>query len=130
MTSWQPFSEFQAFRAHGEAAPLPPPPLPSDALAPPAMSPIPIESRTERLAVWSLVLSLLSLVFCGLILGIPGVICGHLALSKIRKTPDLQGGGLAISGVIVGYVAIALWLIYLVILLGLGISKIGNPPIG
>jgi peptidyl-prolyl cis-trans isomerase B (cyclophilin B) len=65
------------------------------------------------------VLSVLSLFCCGFILGIPGVICGHLALSKLQKEPQLQGKGLAIAGLVIGYVAIAFWLIYVVFFGGL-----------
>ena len=42
--------------------------------------------RTSRLAIASLVLGILSLPSVG-ITGIPGLICGLLAQSKIRKNP-------------------------------------------
>jgi len=58
-------------------------------------------------------------VCCGFILGIPAVICGHLALAKFQKEPQLQGKGLATAGLIIGYVAIAFWLIYVVFFGGL-----------
>jgi len=59
--------------------------------------------RTCGLAVASLVLSLLGPLCC-----IPAVICGHLALRKITKTPALGGRGLALAGTIVGYVVLGL----------------------
>lgn len=68
--------------------------------------------RTEPLAIWSLVLSCLSLVCCGFIIGIPGVICGHIALSKIRAQPGLEGRGMAMAGLIIGYAAIAFWVVW------------------
>jgi hypothetical protein len=49
------------------------------------------------------------------------VVCGHLALSKIKSTPGLQGHGLALSGVIVGYIAIAGWLMWIVFFGGLAV---------
>jgi uncharacterized protein DUF4190 len=50
-------------------------------------------------------------VFVFGIVAIPGVICGHLSLRRIRKSPRALGGsGLAIAGVILSYVAVALWL--------------------
>lgn len=76
--------------------------------APPAAPPAaavartPLRSRTTPLAVWSLVLSVLSLVL-GPLGSIPGIICGHLAKRAIRRNPSLQGSGLATAGVVLGY---------------------------
>ena len=79
--------------------------------------------QTEPLAIWSLVLSLLGLFCCGLISGVPGIICGHLALSKIEKRPELQGRGLAIAGLIIGYFATLFWLLYLIFFGGLSMLQ-------
>jgi hypothetical protein len=83
----------------------------------------PMPSPTEPLAIWSLVLSALGMCgFCCLpvvIMGIAGVVCGHLALSKIGKRPELQGRGLAMAGLIVGYCAIAGWLLWVLVFGGL-----------
>jgi|GEM_PF-432940 len=59
---------------------------------------------TSSLAIWSLVLGGLSFLCAGLT-GIPGVICGHLALGRIKRSGGLQtGSGLAIAGLVTGYV--------------------------
>jgi hypothetical protein len=50
----------------------------------------------------SLVLSLVA-VFIGFIGFLGAVICGHIALSQIKRTGE-GGRGLALAGVIVGYV--------------------------
>lgn len=94
-------------------------------LATPAtiMAPSTSAGQTEQLAIWSLALSLLGLFCCGLFAGIPGVICGHLALSKIDRTPGLQGRGLAIAGLIIGYFAAICWLLYLIFFGGLGVLQ-------
>ncbi len=113
MANWQPLSQFPEF---GAAAPAPPQTGAISTTAPPASTPA---GKTEPLAIWSFALSLLSLVCCGFVLGIPGVICGHLALSKFQKEPQLQGKGFAVAGVVIGYVAIAFWLIYVVFFGGL-----------
>ena len=80
---------------------------------------------TEPLAILSLILSVVGLsgFCCGflLLLAIAGVVCGHLALSKIKRTPGLQGHGLALSGMIVGYIAIAAWLMWILFFGGLAI---------
>jgi hypothetical protein len=41
--------------------------------------------------------------------GIPAVICGHTAVSRIKRSGGvLQGNGLAIGGLVTGYLSIAL----------------------
>lgn len=81
-----------------------------------------VAAPTEPLAIWSLVLSLVGLLgFCcgGPVLGIAGVICGHLGLSKINANPQLQGRGLAMAGLIIGYFAVVSWALYLIFFGGL-----------
>jgi hypothetical protein len=65
------------------------------------------------LAVWSLVLSLLSLVL-GPLGSIPGIVCGHLAKRAIRRNPSLQGGGMATAGLVLGYLFLVAFLATLV----------------
>jgi hypothetical protein len=59
--------------------------------------------------------------FCcgGPVLGIAAVICGHLGLSKINANPTLQGRGLAMAGLILGYLAVISWALYLIFFGGL-----------
>jgi hypothetical protein len=81
-----------------------------------------VVAPTEPLAIWSLVLSLVGLLgFCcgGPVLGIAGVICGHLGLSKINANPQLQGRGLALAGLIIGYFSVVSWALYLIFFGGL-----------
>jgi dienelactone hydrolase len=67
--------------------------------------------ETSGLAIASLVMGLVG--FCVPILGLAGLICGHLSLSKIRKSDGTIGGrGLAIGGLVTGYLATALWALY------------------
>jgi hypothetical protein len=76
-----------------------PPPLPT----PPA------PAKTPGLAIWSLVLGILSLTCFWLFTAIPAVICGHMAYSRIRRSAGaLTGEGLALGGIVTGYVSIAL----------------------
>lgn len=59
--------------------------------------------RTSGLAIASLVLSVVGPITC-----IPAIICGHLALRRIRKEPILRGRGLALAGLIIGYIVLGL----------------------
>jgi hypothetical protein len=79
--------------------------------------------RSEPLAIWSFVLSLVGLLCCGFFVCVPAVICGHLALSKIGKDPHLGGKGLALAGLIIGYVGGVFWLLYMVFFGGIAVLQ-------
>jgi hypothetical protein len=93
--------------------------------APAAAAPIALvpQKKTEPLAIMALVFGGLGLLgfCCGLFLAaaVAGVVCGHLALSKIKANPELEGHGLALGGMIIGYVAIGVWLIWILFFGGL-----------
>ncbi|OMC08667.1 hypothetical protein A5735_20320 [Mycolicibacter heraklionensis] len=70
--------------------------------------------KTNVLAVSSLVVSLLGLVFWPL--GVAGVILGGVALSQIRSTGE-AGHGLAVAGTAIGAVAVTLSIILAMIAL-------------
>jgi Domain of unknown function (DUF4190) len=76
----------------------------------------PVAGKTNTLAIVSLVASLIGLVSgVGFIVGI---ICGHLALSQIKKTGE-EGRGLAIAGLIIGYVGILISIILTIVFIAL-----------
>ena len=78
----------------------PPPPRPAVAQTVP---------RTPPVAIWSLILAVLSFTCGWLFTAIPAVICGHIARAKIRKSGGTLGGrGIATSGLILGYIALVL----------------------
>ncbi|MGE3284505.1 MAG: DUF4190 domain-containing protein [Pseudonocardia sp.] len=68
---------------------------------------------TSGMAVASLICSLVGLFTFGLG-SIPGVVLGHMALPETRSG-ERGGHGLAIAGLIIGYVQIAGWLIFWVV---------------
>ena len=71
-------------------------------------------SKNNTLAITSLILGILS-IFLSLLTAIPGVITGHMALSKIKKAPnDYEGKGMAIIGLILNY----FFLILAIIIIG------------
>ena len=55
--------------------------------------------------------------------GVAGVVCGHIALSRIKANPELEGHGMAVAGVIIGYAAIAGWLIWILLFGGLAVLQ-------
>jgi Domain of unknown function (DUF4190) len=77
-----------------------PPPLPASA---------PQSRTTSGLAIASLVAGIISI--CGGLTSIVAIICGHLALAKVRRNPALAGRGLAIAGVTLGYSLLGIWVV-------------------
>ena len=79
------------------------------------------------LAIWSLILGILSVVSCGPLTGIPAIICGHMARAKIKSEPEtFSGDGMALAGLIMGYFSIVAFV--LMIILGI-IAAIAIPNI-
>ena len=75
--------------------------------------------RSAALAAVSMVLGILSYIFCMMFLfSVPAVICGHIALSRIKKG-EASGKGFATAGIVLGYVNIAISLIFILCLTAL-----------
>ena len=79
---------------------------------------------TNVLSILSLVLSIISILtwaICFLVapaFSLPAIICGHIGLAQIKKAnPPQEGKGMAIAGLIVGYLNMAVMIIGLVIFL-------------
>ncbi|HJW00893.1 MAG TPA: DUF4190 domain-containing protein, partial [Arthrobacter sp.] len=60
------------------------------------------------------ILAILALVF-GLAGGLPAIPLGHIALVQIRRTGD-SGRGMAIAGLVLGYVWVALIVAYFIVM--------------
>ncbi|WP_276617020.1 DUF4190 domain-containing protein [Roseimicrobium sp. ORNL1] len=121
MPQWKPLVEVFGFAAAvALSAPMvsvsPGGPLPANFLPNPAayqhvgVGVMP----TSGLAIGSMVVGIISLVSffacpVGVLLGLPGVICGHMSLSQIRSSGNqIQGKGMAIAGLVMNYVAMAI----------------------
>ncbi|MFO8012330.1 MAG: DUF4190 domain-containing protein [Phycisphaerae bacterium] len=89
-------------------------PPPPEQPAPPQAPAAPEGGGTNGLAIASLILGILSMVCLGLLAGIPAVICGHMALGRIKQSG--QGGrGLAIVGLVLGYISIVATIIFILL---------------
>jgi len=72
---------------------------------------------TSKLAIASLVLGVLTIWPFRIFTAIPAIICGHLALSKIKASNGLLSGkGFAITGMVIGYLDILLLVASVIIL--------------
>lgn len=99
--------------------PPPPPPAgygqPQPAYAAPGM-PMPVAQPSNGLAIWSLVTGILSLTLCGTVAAIVAVITGHMALNRAKTLPpQLARRGMALTGLILGYVSIGLTVLVVII---------------
>ncbi len=63
---------------------------------------------TEGTALASLILGIAGYVGLGPLGWIPGIICGHVALGRIRSDPALTGDGIARGGLAASYVGMIL----------------------
>lgn len=126
--SWAPLSSVPGITAT----------TPASAIAPPASPVVPVttppgvavafpQKKTETLAVLSLIFSIFGITgfCCGffLLMAIAGIVCGHLALTRIKQDPQLEGRGLAMAGLVIGYIALASWLVWVVLFGGLAVLQ-------
>ena len=82
-----------------------PPPAPAPAVPAPAY---PLR-QTSGMAITSLVLGVLGWTMLPLLASIGAVICGHLARAEIRRNAaTLEGDGLAVAGLVLGWAMIAI----------------------
>lgn len=65
-----------------------------------------VKQKTSGLAITSLIFGIIPL---SILTGIPAIIMGHIAMSKIKKSQGTIGGrGMALAGTILGYLSIVL----------------------
>lgn len=86
---------------------------PTNAVAPAPTTVTP--SKYSIMAVISLSLSCLSLMV-GPFGYIPGIIFGHTARWECKKNPQLVGRGMALAGLIVGYIGLILTIIVVLLI--------------
>lgn len=104
--------------------PYPPPPwygyygtypyyTPYSPYPPPPIYPGPMATATSGWAIASLIVALAGSLAVPVIGSLLGAIFGHIALNEINRSQGrLTGRGLAIAGIVVGYVFTALYLVF------------------
>jgi hypothetical protein len=146
MAQWTPAGQVPELA--GAVGTVNPPMQPTGFAAPfaPAMAPAmtpnysqpyypPASSQHSGLAITSMVLGIVS--FCclgfGFLTAIPALICGIIALNGMKRTGDARGRGMAITGIVLGSVYLALGVLSLILYILLGASMHhanmqSNPP--
>jgi len=69
--------------------------------------------KTSNYAIWSLVCGV-SAILCSITF-LPAIILGHMGLSETKKNPAIKGRGMAIAGLILGYVYAFLFIAVVII---------------
>lgn len=115
MTDWLPFNQVPEFQPVSQQTPGAPIYAPGQAThaSPQIQVPIP----TDGLSIASLVCGILALLACYIwgLFGLAAVICGHISLKKIKASATpVQGRGMAIAGLICGYIGIVIQIIVIV----------------
>ena len=93
--------------------------------APPA--PAPTQKQTSALAVASLVSGLLGWTLVPWLGSLAAIITGHMARAEIRRNPDtIEGDGLAITGLVLGWSSFVLGLLAFLFVLALIVFVFGS----
>lgn len=104
MAEWKTASEVFGLPSAAVSAPQPSSPA-AHRPGPVAMATPQAAGGTSGLAITSLVLGLCGLL-CGILSGLPAIITGHIARSKIRNSNGaIGGGGMAMAGLVLGYLS-------------------------
>ena len=74
------------------------------------------ERRMSGFGIASLIMSSLS-VFIGPFGFLPAIVLGHVARRETRNDPDLGGRGMALAGLIIGYVCLGIFTALVVLFL-------------
>lgn len=86
---------------------------------------MPVSLPTSGLAIASLVLGIVGLIACYVngLFAIPAVICGHMALKRTGDAQKPLGGrGLAIAGLVMGYLGILIQ-VFFAVAIGVAVSS-------
>lgn len=126
---WYPPEQAEVAAPAAPAGPWAATPPPAAPYATPYGAPAAYQARTTNgMAIAALVCGLAGFATC--ISAIPAVILGHMARKQIRESGGTQQGeGMALAGLIIGYILIALLVIYIVFIVVLaasGESDFGN----
>jgi len=79
----------------------------------------PVVPRNNGMAVASMVLGIIGLVTCGaVVFSVGAIIFGHVAQNQIKRTGE-AGSGMAVTGLILGYIFAAIGLLYWIVVVGI-----------
>jgi len=80
--------------------------------------------RTSGLAITSMICGILGIVipYLGFILAVLAIVFGAIAIHQTGSQPNLGGRGMAIAGLVLGILAIAMWVIIISLVAAFGVA--------
>jgi Domain of unknown function (DUF4190) len=100
---------------------------PPPQVLPTAYPPVSMPLQTDGMAIASLILGVIGLATCFNITGVLAVIFGYVAKKKIRESNGTLGGdGLATAGLIIGWIDIAIMVLFIIFIIIVAITDTGN----
>jgi hypothetical protein len=82
------------------------------------------QAKTNGLAITSMILGILGFFTCG-VTSILALIFGYVANGQIKRTGE-NGQGMALAGIILGWILTGLWILYWILVLAGAIASFGN----
>lgn len=129
LTDWQPLSDLEVLSVATSAPVVPaaPPPVPQPIFkAQPTALHQPVQTVSSSLPGWSLGLGIASFL-CGIFAGLPAVICGHKSLGKMKRGEVSDSGrGMAIAGLIMGYISVAMTVIMIPFMIAIAVPTFNS----
>ncbi len=123
VADWQPISSFSELQITSAFVDGSVPSVPSVSSPTSAQQ----SGKTSSLAIASLCLGIGSIVLCGILMGIPALICGHVALGEIKRSDGrVEGKPMAIIGLILGYFSIVATVVMVLIFLLMSGAAVSN----
>lgn len=85
----------------------------------------PTSTETNALAIVSLIFGILGWTVLPLIGNLVAIVTGHIARGQVRVSAGAeQGDGLALAGLILGYLGLLIGLVLLLLMFGVGIFAV------
>jgi Domain of unknown function (DUF4190) len=82
------------------------------------------QARTNGLAIAAMILGILGFFTCG-VTSVLALIFGHIASGQIKRTGE-NGQGMALTGIILGWLLTGLWILYWILVLFGAIASFGT----
>ncbi len=81
----------------------------------------PAQTKTSGLAITSMIIGILSILGAAMFLlpSLLAVIFGHIGINQCNRDPMMTGKGMAITGLVLGYLTLAGWVVWFLFFGGL-----------
>ncbi|MGI8328626.1 DUF4190 domain-containing protein [Actinomadura scrupuli] len=82
------------------------------------------QARTNGLAITAMIMGILGFLTCG-VTSVLAIIFGHIASGQIKRTGE-NGQGMALTGIILGWILTGVWILYWVLVLAGAVVGVGT----